>query len=316
MKLLEEKRRNDKADKLAVRAAEDAELAKKLTAVSKQERKLVRDIQRTMVDIAMERYRALKAMKEEGSGIWLPNKADQGKNGEEQKGAEEEAEEVEEEEEFWRRSQFDEEQNEDIWGDIDIDGNEVECNKPPQVNGGGSTRAKETKQNPEDEKPTPEDKKEAQGAGEAEHPLMRNPALAEGRRDFPQYQWDEQGGEAAIWFTGVREPKRLETQGKGRRNTVWKYDNALYPALMWYWSNISWESGQDGEISWAEVALDFQATTHTGLAREGQEANEETLRTRAKMMAACSRRIACLCREDITPGGKKQSGHGSVLCKG
>ena len=86
---------------------------------------------------------------------------------------------------------------------------------------------------------------------------------------------------------------------------MWKYDNALYPALIWYWREISWESGQNKEMSWAEVALDFQAATHTGLAREGQEWDSETLRARAKIMAASSRRLACLCREDIASGGKE-----------
>ena len=86
---------------------------------------------------------------------------------------------------------------------------------------------------------------------------------------------------------------------------MWRYENALYPALMWYWREISWESGQNKEMSWAEVALDFQAATHTGLAREGQEWDSETLRARAKIMAASSGRLACLCREDIASGGKE-----------
>ena len=151
---------------------------------------------------------------------------------------------------------------------------------------------------------TPADATEITNAGETRNSAWRNPALAEGRRDFPQYQWDEQGEEAKRHFTGVKEPERLGEQRKGKRNTVWKYTSELYPALMWYWNNIRWESGQGKEISWAEVALDFQAATHTGLAREEREWNEETLRTRAKIMAASSRRIAHLCQEDIAPGGK------------
>ena len=58
-------------------------------------------------------------------------------------------------------------------------------------------------------------------------------------------------------------------------------------------------------MSWAEIALDFQAATHTGLSREGREWDSETLRQRAEIMAASSRRVAYLCREHIAPGGKK-----------
>ena len=44
--MLEEERRNDKADKLAVEAAKEAQVATSLLEVSRQERKLIRDIQR------------------------------------------------------------------------------------------------------------------------------------------------------------------------------------------------------------------------------------------------------------------------------
>ena len=194
--LLEEKRRNDKADELAVKAAEDAEVSKKLTAVSKQERKLVRDIQRMMVDIALQRYQALKAMKEgeleRRLGAAKGHK-DETENGspEKHKPAEEEKKEEEEEgeEDIWRSLQWDEEQEEeDIWGDIDINGNEVERGRPSQANRGGGSMGQEEKQKEQ------EDKQETERVSETENTTTSNPALAEGRRDFPQYQWDEQGG--------------------------------------------------------------------------------------------------------------------------
>ena len=131
------------------------------------------------------------------------------------------------------------------------------------------------------------------------------PCLGRSPERLRQYDWDGPGGKIEKQFTGNLEPEKLGEQGGGKRNTVWKYDNVLYPALMWYWSTVTWSKEEAGEISWAEVALDFQAATHTGLAREGREWSSEDLRTRAKIMAASSRRIAQICREDISPGGRK-----------
>ena len=92
--------------------------------------------------------------------------------------------------------------------------------------------------------------------------------MVDAEKKIPQYEWGAPEGKTRNCFTGSREPLELGKQGKGVQNTVWKYDNVLYPALMWYWSEITWVEEQQGEVSWAEVALDFQAATHTGLSRD------------------------------------------------
>ena len=126
--LLEEKKRNDKADELAVKAAEEAKVAKKVLAVSKQERRLIRDIQRMMVDIALERYEALKSMKTEEIEANL-DAAEQRKSEANNRPVGEDA--LEEEEGFLEPEA---EEDEDLWGGIDINGNGIERHRPAQQN--------------------------------------------------------------------------------------------------------------------------------------------------------------------------------------
>ena len=64
---------------------------------------------------------------------------------------------------------------------------------------------------------------------------------------------------------------------------------------------------QQGEVSWAEVALAFQAATHTGLSRDTHAWDTETMRTRAKIMPAGSRTIAQTCKEEFAPAKRKAS---------
>ena len=100
--LLEEKRRNDRADELAVKAAKEAKVAKAILDVSRHERKLIRDVQRMMLDIAQARYRAIATMGQDDH----PDLE----------------EDLQEEEELrWQQQE-----EEDMWGGIDIDGNEID----------------------------------------------------------------------------------------------------------------------------------------------------------------------------------------------
>ena len=79
-------------------------------------------------------------------------------------------------------------------------------------------------------------------------------------------------------------------------------------ALVWYWKAVEWSGkpgGPVGEktVAWVEVALDFQAATHMDLVRQGREPEGETMEQRARVMAAMSRRIEVLFKEEVVPGG-------------
>ena len=76
--------------------------------------------------------------------------------------------------------------------------------------------------------------------------------------------------------------------------------------LIWYWKKVQWDE-QEGDVSWAEVAIDFQAATHTGLTRKEEDWEDETLAWRARIMASATRRVEALCKERVNPGGSKHT---------
>ena len=135
-----------------------------------------------------------------------------------------------EEEEDWAELQQEEEPDEDIWGDIDIDGNEVMCSRPEHAKIDEDAKAtkqeqeraqkttatedkaeekqeQKTKREIEEDEETNREEKQGEETREANNPARKNPALVEGRRDFPQYEWDAQESETAKWFTGAQESR-------------------------------------------------------------------------------------------------------------
>ena len=86
-------------------------------------------------------------------------------------------------------------------------------------------------------------------------------------------------------------------------NNLWKYDPSLYDALVWYWKSMRWEKTDGGHITWAQLALDFQASTHEDLSREDKEPEDETIIKRAMVMRSASERLEKLFGEEVVPGG-------------
>ena len=90
------------------------------------------------------------------------------------------------------------------------------------------------------------------------------------------------------WFAGYWCLKQLKT-------SEWKYERAVFPALVWYWSNITWP----------ELALDLEAATYVELTRTDGDREEKTQTWRAKIMVAATRRIEESCSEGRASGGRE-----------
>ena len=143
------------------------------------------------------------------------------------------------------------------------------------------------------------EEEDERGDGAKGGQAIKDQEIIEGEDDFPGYDWKGPQAITKRWFTARNRPKELKTKD-------WKYEHALYPALMWYWKRIQWDE-QEGDVTWAELAIDFQAATHVGLTRKDADWEEETLAWRAKIMASATRRMEDLCQENVNPGGREKT---------
>jgi hypothetical protein len=92
----------------------------------------------------------------------------------------------------------------------------------------------------------------------------------------------------------------------------WTYQQAMFPALVWYWTHIRWRtkaSREDPHTSWAELAMDFEASTHQFLGSPTDLGGEVTLERRARYFAAASSRCAQLCETQLYKGYDRRNKH-------
>ena len=118
---------------------------------------------------------------------------------------------------------------------------------------------------------------------------------------FDQFEWREPANErpSTLHF----KPTILEQIDVEK----WAYPQMLFPALVWYWQRVQWIDANLAielkEVSWAELALDFQATTHHPLEIPSAQPDEATLERRARYFAAASTRAAILCNTTLARKG-------------
>ena len=81
------------------------------------------------------------------------------------------------------------------------------------------------------------------------------------------------------------------------KNHVWHFSQVLFHALTWYWSQLQMDTARadcDREMtSWCELALDFEAATHTWLMPKGcPDGSKIAMKDKARLMATASRSVA------------------------
>ena len=192
-----------------------------------------------------------------------------------------------------------EDHEEDMWAEMDMDNKPMEIKAPIE-----SIEQKDEIKNElgalaEEENALAKkaDGKEEKNRAHEETTLYN----VDGRELFPTFQWRQKEEEGSNWFSAATPP---ETVYEGSNN-LWRYSPSLYDAIVWYWKTIKWDMKNDGQITWAQIALDFQAATHEDLARENKDPEEETLAKRAATMKAASAKIEQLFNEETVPGGVK-----------
>ena len=78
---------------------------------------------------------------------------------------------------------------------------------------------------------------------------------------FPTYPWNfenEEHPRSSFFFGEIPDNWRRYS-----KSSEWTWDLDLFPSLVWYFRQLKWlDEPQDCCISWLELCLDFQCSTH------------------------------------------------------
>ena len=70
--------------------------------------------------------------------------------------------------------------------------------------------------------------------------------------------------------------------------------------LVWYFRQLRWpEEESEHTVTWAELAIDFVASTHCALQRDQHE--KLNLEQQARLLRAAAKRVAHICKSAIVP---------------
>ena len=128
------------------------------------------------------------------------------------------------------------------------------------------------------------------------------------RAMFPRYTWDPLPYDHFKHFRG-NIPLAAGTLAKDTPGLLkaWTwYPPALFDPLLWYWRQLEWPSmpratNPSETVTWLELAIDFQASTHVELGRPGGPCTELTAGKRAIFFASASRKLAVICKDTLAP---------------
>ena len=110
---------------------------------------------------------------------------------------------------------------------------------------------------------------------------------------WPEYQWKR----APEVQTAASLPGAPQLLGQSKLMnktenicTKWPHTKTLYPATYWYFSRLTWE--REGEVTWHEIALDFELSTSEELNDWCPKSQTYSPAVKAADKASCMRRIA------------------------
>jgi len=125
-----------------------------------------------------------------------------------------------------------------------------------------------------------------------------NPCAFSKNELFPTYpwEWDYENPADQKFFKGQIPDNWRRFAG----NAEWSYSLDLFPALVWYFRQLVWpETASDYAVTWAEIAIDFQAATHCVLQRDTEQSL--TLEQQARLLRAATKRISQICSAKAVP---------------
>lgn len=110
---------------------------------------------------------------------------------------------------------------------------------------------------------------------------------------FPHFPWDkpDQGAATHCHFRA----KIPEDPG-----VKLKYPRLTFAALHWYWSNLRWLAQPLPEpffndVTWVELAIDFQCATRIPLAGDGEDDDDEDILKKAELFKKMTFQMARCC---------------------
>ena len=126
---------------------------------------------------------------------------------------------------------------------------------------------------------------------------------------FPGFAWQATPGMHSTCFWGtVPDAKARKSQGgAGSKDMRWRYPERLFEALIWYFRQLQWpqcdalRGHPEEHVTWLELALDFQASTHLELCQAGVNGAKEPAGKRAIFFASAARRMAVMCADTLAP---------------
>ena len=118
---------------------------------------------------------------------------------------------------------------------------------------------------------------------------------------FPTYPWNfenEEHPRSSFFFGEIPDNWRRYS-----KSSEWTWDLDLFPSLVWYFRQLKWlDEPQDYCISWLELCLDFQCSTHQWI-KPSNEADLQDIsaETQSRIFCAAAKRVGKICKCDIAP---------------
>ena len=135
-----------------------------------------------------------------------------------------------------------------------------------------------------------------------------DPAMAAQQAAFPGFAWRASEGVHHTCFWGkIPDDQERGQQKAGARDLRWRYPERLFAPLIWYFRQLKWPQTGDlnarrGEhVTWLELALDFQASTHIELCAADADGAKELAGKRAIFFASAARRVSVICQDALAP---------------
>ena len=83
-------------------------------------------------------------------------------------------------------------------------------------------------------------------------------------------------------------------------NAEWSYSLDLFPAMVRCFRQLAWQGDtSDYTVTWAEIAIDFQASTHCVVQRHHDQS--VTLEQQARLFRAAAKSVSQICSAQVVP---------------
>ena len=130
---------------------------------------------------------------------------------------------------------------------------------------------------------------------------LRSPTLVEKESYFPTYPWNyelQDTTDFALYFNATAPENWRRVSG----SSEWTYPLDMFASLVWYLNALKWPHEPNEEnITWLELAFDYQASTHVMLHQHGEEVTTVNAEQQAHLLCYAAKRVAQICGKPAFP---------------